>query len=104
MQFISLATARGDFGALNRSREGNTVNVRIYECDERGCFGTAQDKNRISAQRTVGPVGLPSSCGTRVPADWVALGYFASLDHRARYVLDAGSHCHSAWGHCARAP
>jgi len=34
-----------------------------------------------------------------LPADWVALGYFASLDHRARYLLDAGAHHHSVWGH-----
>src|SRR6266487_2166032 len=89
------------FGPLNLSREGSTVVARIYEGDEQRCSGAGPDTNNISPQRSLAPVGLPSHCKTRLPADWVALGYFTSLDHRTRYLLDTGSPPHSAWGDCA---
>src|SRR6185369_12760037 len=81
-----------------------TVAAGIYECDERRCGDVARDTNGSGYRRKIAPVGLRGGGGTCLPADWVALGYFASLDDRTRHLLDARSPPYSVWGDCSCAP
>src|SRR5256885_2160551 len=94
---------RTDQAVTNTRLQASTVVARIDECYEQRCSSDGPNENSLSPQQRIAAIGLRGGCRPCLPAHRPALGYLTSFNHRTRYLLDAGSHPHSAWGNCARA-